>query len=173
MVEAVFVGAPASTQPGLTQYLLNSDEILEEHMLRLQGKVKVTQPDGTTLTKKVGKEYSEQVQNWMRGKLLEVLNKHMYLSNLDKKEMLKEARIMMLIFWKELWFRSCEFDLELNDLRELLTLYCNTVMPAVHAPLDAGMRKAMTETHSETTSRVMSEMKESSEKKGLFNLFGR
>lgn len=169
----VFVGNMGSAQPALSQFMLNSDEILEEHMLRLQGKVRVTNPDGTIGTRKVGKEYSEQTIAWMRGKLLEILNKHMFLSNLKREEMLKEARIMMLIFWDELWFRSCEFELELNDRRELLTLYSNTIAYAVRAPLDEGIRKTLTSTSSESTQRVQQTLTESSEKKGgLFNLFG-
>lgn len=173
MTEAVFVGSIGSTSPELSRFMLDSQEILEEYMLLLEGKVKLSDADGGFSVKSVGKPFASEVCGWMREKLLQVLNKHVYLSNLNQGEMYREGRIMSMMFWDELWCRSCEFNLSPSDMRQLLTMYTNSVSAAIRAPLDQGMRKTIRDTTSETTQRVEQRMTESTEKKGgLFGLFG-
>jgi len=176
LVDVQFIGGIGSTQPEFSKEILDSSRILDDVMLRLQGLVRVTDKTGEDRLIQIGdRKYDDRVIIWVRGKLLEVLNKNMYLSNLSAQDMYREAHAMAMGFWDETWINWGEqHQLTPGEMTELLHLYTNFLSQATRHPLGEGIRRFLKDTTQETTSRVQQTLTESSDKKGLIGgLFGR
>lgn len=170
--ETLMVGSIGSTSPQLSQYILDSSEILEDVLLRLQGKVKLMQEDGSYKVVDVAEcQYNPRCFAWTKGKLQEVLNKNMYLSQLDEIEMYKEARCISMGFITELYYNSKSFEIGVEQFTELVQLHRNFLSQAIRRPLGESDKRFLKETTSESTQRVQQSLTEQREKKGLFGLF--
>lgn len=168
------VGANAE----LSRFVLDSSDIIDEEIKRMQGFVTIFEEDkdGNIIEKTIRVEisqYNAQCVSWFRGKLREILNKNMYLSNLDADDFRQVATEVGLNFTEELWLNWKNFELNDAKYSGLCKKYINYLQQVIRHPLDKGIRAFLTSTTQETTSRVDQRLTESQEKKGIFGLLGR
>lgn len=180
MTEAVFVGGIGSAQPEFSRYILDMTQDLEDTMLRLQGFSKVSYVDTAEgklknrMIKVSDSAFSEESIVWMRGKLHEILHKGMLLSSLDDQEMYQEGRYISLGFIEELYHKSKKFNLSLDQYEELCQTHRNFLCTALRAGKRAGYRGFLRDTTSETNTRLIQNVTQDQQKRGLLSgLFGR
>ena len=175
MSEFVPMGSIGASNTELSHYTLNSEELIEMVMRRLRGEYKFRLADGTEVIKKIegATPYNERSLAWMQGKLEEILNKNMALSDLTVDEMYAEARYMSIAFCDELFYHAKDFELTVTKMERLRHTYSNLLSQIIRHALGSGIRRFLKETTQETTQRVNQTVTESQEKKGLFGgLFG-
>lgn len=178
MTEALYIGGIGATNTELSRYMLSSDEILEDAIDRLLGRYKVHYQDGTTEYKSyidkradshiTGRVYNNYCLGWYRGKLQEILNKNLFLSNFNRVEMYREARCMIQNFLTELFYNSMTFELDIEKYEELKNMYSNYLSQAIRHPLNEGDKKFLKETTSESTQKLQQTSTEQQKKEGGF-----
>lgn len=175
MAETIVTGSIGSSSPELSRFILDSDDVLESTMRRLQGFARETQPDGTWKYGFVSKNrYNKACLSWMRGKLEEIMDKNMYLSNITTEEMMyREARFIVVGFLDELYYNAKDFDLTIEKFEELRHLYSNRLHQVIRRPLNEGDKRFLKETTQESTQRLQQTISEQQVKKGIMGrLFG-
>lgn len=170
-------GSIGASQPGVTQYVLNAEEIILECTRELEGYVRVTKPNGRFEYLKLKDDehtvtYPQFVIAWMQGKLRGVMNKNTYLSyietGLELSEMQWEIQRMFLF---ELFSRWHEFDLNEKKFMQLSEMHMNALYFATQQILGGGVRNFLAKSTSESTSNVNQKLIESQEKKGIMGIF--
>jgi len=166
-----------ASQPGVTQYVLNAEEIILECTRELEGYVRVTKPNGRFEYKLLeDKEhqvtYPTFVIAWMQSKLRGVMNKNTYLSYVadgtDLQALQWEIQCMFLF---ELFARWQEFDLNEKKFMQLCEMHMNALYFATQQILGGGVRNFLAKSTSESTSNVNQKLTEQQEKKGIMGIF--
>ena len=169
-------GAIGSSSEGLAREILDNSKILENARMRLQGWAKIRNEKGEEVMVQLeDRGYSKECVAWMMGKLEEIMNKNMYLSDLDNEEaMLLEARSIAMGFNEELWLHWKKFSLSVEQYKELCEMHRNYLSQTIRHPLKRGIRDLLTKTTNEQTMRSDQTVRESTEKRGgFFGLGGR
>lgn len=173
----VMPGAIGATQPGVTQYVLNAEEIILENTRELEGYMRVTKANGRFEYAKIKDDdhqvtYPPQVISWMQSKLRGVMNKNTYLSYIGKDTELSEIQWQIQrMFLFELFARWREFDLNEKKYLQLAEMHLNATYFATQQVLGGGVRKFLAQSTSENTSNVNQRVTEQQEKKGILGIF--
>lgn len=168
--EQIITGPIGATQPELSRYILDNEELIEEAILNLQGYVKITNDKGEEVIKKIkDREYNYECISWMKAKLRAVLNKNTFLSQLDERDMYRVAGFMSKGFRIELFMNAKDFALPPNKAIELHNMYNDFLDLAIRRALNESDKRFFKETHSETTQRLDQRVTESQEKKGFMS----
>lgn len=171
----VMPGSMGSSSPELSRYILDNEEIIDEIMERLMGRVSIKLPDGSKLElrdRDAKRDYKDATFVWIKGKMREVLNKNMSLSKLNAEQSYEMAKWMAVNFCEELWlgwgqYLSDDQTLAVSQYKELTSLYANFLDEIIRHPLEGGIRAMLTTTTAETSANVRQVTTETSEKKGL------
>jgi len=166
-------GSIGSSNPELSRYILDCQELMDSIMFRLQGNVLLKNPDGSSrIVHLQDRQYSNEAVAWMRGKMEENLNKVVFLSTYQTPaEMLKEGSFIRRGFRKELWFFWKDFKLSNEQYKELNELHRNFVCAAIRIPLHGGHKKFLMETTNQSTSIVTQNLNDN-QNRGLLGGLG-
>ena len=150
----------------LSQYILDSGLLVEDIILRMQGKMKVVYSDGTTELKVIKDAivYDDIAVLFMQGKLIEILNKNTSLSSYTLQEINNEAREMYFSFCRQIYINKKKFNLTDEMLVDLSSTYLNLIIPMLRHPLGGRISRMLQETTSESTQNVRSQVSEMQEK---------
>ena len=156
----------------LSRRILESDDILQNLLMRLQGKYIVINDKGQPEYKVLEeRKFKGQCQAWVIGKVEEIFNKNVALANYSEKEMESEAKAMCDDFVIGAWLYWRKFfdkEIGVEQYYEICAMYRNFVVPGLRMPLNQGIRKLLSETSSEARQSITQSITEEQTKKGKF-----
>jgi hypothetical protein len=168
-------GSIGASQPGVTQYVLNAEEIILECTRELEGYIRVTKEGGQggfTYKKLTDNDYSVThrpvVIAWMQSKLRGIMNKNTYLSYVANDVDVQALQwSIQHMFIDELLCRWQEFDLNEKKFLQLAEMHMNALYFATQQIIGGGVRGFLSKSTSETTSNVNQKISEEQAKKSL------
>jgi len=160
-----------ASNASVSHYVLSTEDLLAQVVQQLKRKVRYTDDDGTEKYLSVDEPaYSEACVAWMTSKVLQVINKNTYLSQIGKQESADEqVWEMHRMFLFELLARVEEFDLTPNKFMELAQMHFNYSYFGVMRALFSSDKKFLSTTTSETTQSVSQRITEEQKRKGFLS----
>ncbi len=167
-------GSIGASNPELSRYILDCQELMDSIMFRLQGNVLLKNPDGSSrIVHLEDRKYSNEAIAWMRGKIEENLNKVVFLSTYQTTgEMLREGYFIRQGFRTELWYFWKEFKLSNEQYKELNELHRNFVCVAIRIPLFSGHKNFLRDTTNQSTSIVTQNLNDNQNRGGFLGGLG-